>query len=431
MDFEPSVSSEQLSAFRREFHRHAESGFSEFWTTAFLASRLSEAGCAVLVGEEALCREARMGVPEEAVQQARLAAALEQGSDPYWLERMHGLTGLIADIRPDLPPHTVLRFDIDAVDVDESLSPAHLPAREGFRSLNAHESHACGHDGHAAIGLGTALELVRLKDRLRHNVRLIFEPAEEGLRGAAAMVKAGAVEGAKYFFAAHIGVNARQAGELVCGTEGFLASTKFDAEFFGKAAHAGAEPHEGRNSLLAAASAVLNLHAIPRHGKGETRIAVGRMESGTGRNVIPSYAKLVCETRGSSTEVNDWMFEQARCVLEHSAAMYGQECRITLMGGGGTAESDRAMCELVRRVTENIPYFRPELVKDMGRGFGADDACAFLEAVQAQGGMGTYAQIGSVLPAGHHSPDFDFDESLLLPSVELFCRVALELDARA
>ena len=82
MDFEPSVSSEQLSAFRRDFHRHAESGFSEFWTTAFLASRLSEAGCAVLVGEEALCREARMGVPEEAVQQARLAAALEQGAAP-------------------------------------------------------------------------------------------------------------------------------------------------------------------------------------------------------------------------------------------------------------------------------------------------------------------------------------------------------------
>ena len=429
MDFQPSVTSAQLSRFRREFHRHAESGFSEFWTTAFLAGALSEAGCAVKVGKEAICREARMGVPNEEVQQARLSVALEQGADPVWLKRMDGLTGLVADIRPDLPLRTVLRFDIDAVDVEESCSAEHLPVREGFRSLNSGHCHACGHDGHAAIGLGVALELLRIKDRLRHNVRLIFEPAEEGLRGAAAMVKAGVVQGAKYFFSAHIGVNARQNHELVCGTEGFLASTKFDAEFFGKAAHAGAEPHEGRNSLLAAANAVMNLHAIPRHGKGDTRIAVGRMESGTGRNVIPAYAKLVCETRGSSTEVNDWMFEQAKRVLEHSAAMYEQEYRITLMGGGGPAVSDSAMCEVVRRAGEHIPYFKPGLIKDMGRGFGADDACAFLDAVQKQGGMGTYAQIGSCLSAGHHSPDFDFDESLLLPTVELFCRVALALDS--
>ena len=429
MGFAPAVSEKQLSEFRRIFHRHAESGFSEFWTTAFLAERLHEAGGLVKVGEEAICREARMGVPDEEKQKTRISSALEQGADPKWLERMDGLTGLIVEIRPDLPLQTVLRFDIDAVDVEESSSPDHIPAREGFRSLNAGHCHACGHDGHAAIGLGVALELLRIKDSLRHNVRIIFEPAEEGLRGAASMVEAGAVDGAKYFFAAHIGVNARQAHELVCGTEGFLASTKFDAEFFGKAAHAGAEPHEGRNSLLAAASAVMNMHAIPRHGKGETRIAVGRMESGTGRNVVPAYAKLVCETRGSSTEVNDWMFEQASRIIEHSAAMYGQDFRITRMGGGGTAVSDQAMCELVRRVSGNVPYFHPELVREMGRGFGADDACAFLEAVQKQGGMGTYAQIGSRLPAGHHSPDFDFDESLLQPAVELFCRVALELDS--
>ena len=430
MDFMPSVLPEQLSAFRRLFHKHAESGFSEFWTTAFLASRLSDAGCSVKLGSAAICREARMGVPGEDVQEARLANALEQGADPKWLERMEGLTGLVADIRPDLPLRTVLRFDIDAVDVEESSSPEHLPTREGFRSLNTGNCHACGHDGHAAIGLGVALELLRIKDSLRHNVRLIFEPAEEGLRGASAMLKAGVVDGAKYFFAAHIGVNARQPHELVCGTEGFLASTKFDVEFFGKAAHAGAEPHEGHNSLLAAASAVLNLHAISRHGKGDTRIAVGRMESGSGRNVIPAYAKLVCETRGSSSEVNDWMFEQARRIIEHTAAMYEQDYRITLMGGGGTASSDSAMGDIVRQASQSIPYFKSEFVKDRGQGFGADDACAFLEAVQKQGGMGTYAQIGSHLPAGHHSPDFDFDESLLQPSVELFCRVALALDAR-
>ncbi len=428
MEFSPSITQEKLSEFRRAFHRHAESGYSEFWTTAFLAGYLAGAGCTVRVGETAVCRDARMGVPCEELQKAREAAALAQGADAAWLTRMDGLTGLVVDIRPDLPLCTLLRFDIDAVDVEESSSPAHRPAQEGFRSLNVGACHACGHDGHAAIGLGVALELFRLRDRLKHNVRIVFEPAEEGLRGAAAMIKAGVAERAKYFFAAHIGVNARQKHELVCGTEGFFASTKFDVELFGKSAHAGAAPHEGHDSLLAAASAVLNLHAISRHGDGETRIAVGRMEGGSGRNVIPSYAKLVCETRGSTSKINAWMFEQARGIVEHTAAMYGQEYRITRMGGGGTASSDEAMCRIVRRAAEKIPYFHSELMKDMGRGYGADDACAFLETVQKQGGIGAYAQIGSPLAAGHHSGDFDFDESLLLPSVELFCRVALELD---
>ncbi|MBQ8172998.1 MAG: amidohydrolase, partial [Mailhella sp.] len=100
MDFKPFITQEQLAEYRHMFHQHAESGYSEFWTTAFLASHLAEAGCAVKVGEAAICRDARMGVPGEDVQKAREAAALAQGADASWLARMAGLTGLIVDIRP-------------------------------------------------------------------------------------------------------------------------------------------------------------------------------------------------------------------------------------------------------------------------------------------------------------------------------------------
>ena len=429
--FTPSVSQDELVRYRREFHQHAESGLSEFWTTARLAELLSRAGYDVQVGESVMKREARLGVPDDETQAARLAAALEQGADPGWIRKMDGLTGLVVDVRPDLPAHTVLRFDIDAVDVEESAdSSAHKPAKEGFRSVNDGECHACAHDGHAAIGLGTALELLRHKDEFRHNVRLVFEPAEEGGRGAAPMVAAGVMDGARYFFAAHIGVHARQNHELVCGTEGFLATTKFDVEFFGRSSHAGSDPHEGHNSVLAAASAILNMHAIPRHGRGGTRITVGRMEGGTGRNVIPSYAKLVCETRGASTEINEYMFEKAKRIIEHTAAMYEQDFKITIMGQVGCAVSDREMIDVVKDASRGIPYFRQDLVREMGQGFGTDDACTFISAVQKQGGFGTYAQIGSELPAGHHNQRFDFDEALLQPSVELFCRVAFALDEK-
>ncbi|MBR3880891.1 MAG: amidohydrolase [Mailhella sp.] len=429
MSFTPSVSQEKLVEYRRAFHQHAESGLSEFWTTAYLAKELAAAGFDVKVGHEIFDVSKRMGLPDEATQQARLEAALAQGADPEWIARMDGITGLVVDLRPDLPMHTVLRFDIDAVDVDESAANEHLPAREGFRSINNCECHACAHDGHATIGLGTALEMLRYKDQLKHNVRIIFEPAEEGSRGAAPMVSAGVVEGAKYFFAAHIGVNAQQDHALVCGTQGFLATTKFDVEFFGRASHSGADPHEGKNSLLAAASATLNMHAIPRHGRGNTRVTVGRVESGTGRNVIPSYAKLCCETRGESTEINEYMFEKAKLIVEHSAGMYEQDYKITVMGKSDTAVSDWPMIELVKKVSEDVPYFHRDLLVEMGQGFGSDDANAFIQAIQKQGGYGTYAQIGSYLPVGHHNQRFDFNEDLLQPAVELCCRMAMAMDA--
>lgn len=118
-------------------------------------------------------------------------------------------------------------------------------------------------------------------------IRLIFQPAEEGARGALPMSEAGAVDGVDVLFGFHIGFKAEGPGSLICGTQGFLATTKRDVLFSGVPAHAGAAPEEGKDALLAACSAVVNLHAISRNGKGGTRIAVGRLEGGEARNVIP------------------------------------------------------------------------------------------------------------------------------------------------
>lgn len=429
MTFMPTVSQEQLVTFRRDLHRHAESGFSEFWTTSYLAEKLTSFGCEVHLGDEVMDRSALMGPLDQKIQEERLLAALAQGADPKWIEKMNGLTGAMVDIRPDLPMHTVLRFDIDCVDVNESEELTHKPATENFVSLNKNECHACAHDGHAAIGLGVAMELMRCKDQLKHNVRLIFEPAEEGCRGAFPMVKKGLVKNAKYFLSAHIGVYADKDHALVCGTRGHLATTKFDVELFGKASHAGAAPHKGHNSLLAAAAIIQNLHAIPRHGDGGSHINVGMLTGGTGRNVIPDYAKLVCETRGATTEIDQYMFEKAKLIITHVAAMYEQDVKFTLMGSAGNAVSDKKMIDVVKQAAKEIPYFHEDLITEMGKGYGADDACTFMNAVQEQGGFGTYAQIGSKLCAGHHNQCFDFNEDLLQPAVELFCRAAFIIDA--
>ena len=425
-----SISQKKLTTLRRLFHRHAESGMAEFWTTARIAEEVTALGLEPIMGERVCAPAARMGVPEPDVLRDAQKRAEQEGASPLLLKRMNGITGLVVDIRPDLPVHTVLRFDIDAVDVQESLSPKHVPAKEGFASIHEGVSHACGHDGHIAIGLGLASELVRVRGNLTHNVRLLFQPGEEGCRGAKAMVAAGWLDGARHFLAAHIGMWAKEDHALVCGARGFLATTKFDVEFSGRAAHAGAEPQKGANSLLAAASAALNMHALPRHGEGDSRITVGMLEAGSGRNIIPDHARMMCETRGASTDVNNYMFEHCRSIIEHTAAMYDQRSRIRLMGGSDNADSDDSMIRIVRDAALSIPWFRKERLHDTAPGFGSDDACVHMAAVQQQGGDASYIMLGSALAAGHHAPDFDFHEAVLLPSVALLKNVVLALDKR-
>ena len=427
--YTPLISRERLTAWRRLFHRHAETGMAEFWTTARLAEELTALGLSPVVGERVSAAEARMGVPDGEILDAARRRAKREGASRPWLERMNGVTGLVADLRPDLPLHTVLRFDIDAVDVQESLRESHLPYREGFASLHEGICHACGHDGHIAMGLGLAHELAARRTELKHNVRLLFQPGEEGCRGARAMAAAGWLEGARHVLAAHIGMWADEDRSLVCGAQGFLATTKFDVQFTGRAAHAGAEPQKGANSLLAAASAALNMHALPRHGEGDSRVTVGRLEAGSGRNTIPASASMACETRGATSAVNDYMFEHCRAILEHTAAMYEQRCRIRLMGGSESASSDESMIRVVREAALSMPWFRPELVRDTAPGFGSDDACVHMAAVQKQGGDAAYLMLGSRLAAGHHSPDFDFNEDVLPPAVELLAKIVLSLDA--
>ena len=427
-DHSLSISQEQLSALRRLFHQHAETGMAEFWTTARIAQELEETGLSPLVGECVSLAEARMGVPDENTLRKARERALREGAPKAWLERMNGITGLAVDIRPDLPAHTVLRFDIDAVDVEESEKPSHLPHQEGFASLHRGICHACGHDGHIAIGLGLARELAKRKESLTRNVRLLFQPGEEGCRGARAMAGAGLLEGTRHMIAAHIGMWARRDHSLVCGARGFLATTKFDVTFTGRAAHAGAEPHKGANSLLAAASAALNMHALPRHGDGDSRVTVGTLNAGSGRNVIADHAIMTCETRGATTTVNDYMFEHCRSIIEHTAAMYEQHCRIRLMGGSDSADSDDSLIRIVREAARSVPWFHEELVRDTASGYGSDDACVPMAAVQRQSGDAAYLMLGSRLAAGHHAPDFDFNEDTLLPSVQLLRTIVLALD---
>lgn len=414
--------------YRRDIHRHAEAGWLEYYTASLVAKELENLGIEALMGRDVLDAEARMGLPSPKDRERMYQRAIEEGADPSYAVRMKdGFTGVVGRIGTGNGPVLGFRFDMDAVEVGESASEAHLPTRLGFASLHPEAMHACGHDGHTAIGLGLAHILSNLKDHLKGTVLLIFQPAEEGARGAKAMLASGIVDPVDFLFGIHIGVKATANGEFYCGSDGFLATSKLDAFFHGHSVHAGLAPQDGKNALLAAATAVLNLHAIPRHGEGETRINVGKLEAGSGRNVVPAEAHLVLETRGRNADIDRYMREYAERILHHAASMHEVECRVQPMGEGVDAMSDDDLVDLVFRLAEKHRIF-PLLKRKVSEFGGSEDFTHLMRRVQSRGGKATYLMLGSKLAGNHHTQTFDFDETCLIKGVEILSRLALEVD---
>jgi len=417
----------KLRQLRREFHRCPESGWTEFAATARVIGLLREMDLPVQFGRSVHVREKMMGLPDDAAMEVCWQRALEEGADAALLREMRGgYTGCVTEIRGALPgPVVAIRVDMDCNDLSECAEADHRPAAEGFASVHPGCMHACGHDAHMAIGLGVAARLCQCRDRLRGTVRLIFQSAEEGLRGAASMTAAGVVDGCERFFALHVGLSDMPTGTVAASARGFLASTKFDVELEGLEAHAGLNPEQGRNAMAAGATAVLNLLAIPRHRGGESRVNVGTFHAGSGRNVIPGKAVLTVETRGETGEVNRYVEERAKKVCLAAADMYECSCAIRHMGGAGTTRCDRELAERAEAVLKTVDGVEA-VVQDFSFG-GGEDAVTMMERVRQQGGQATMLVFPMPLCAPHHSPRFDVDEDVISLAVRCMTALALEL----
>jgi len=249
---------------RRDIHRHPELGFTEMRTAALVAERLTKLGFAVRIGPEVMQADSMLGVPNADTLQSRATELRGDNMAAPWLNRMPGgQTGIVAELTRSDGPISAYRCDMDALPLAEANEAGHKPADEHYVSERAGVHHACGHDGHTAIGLGFAEWLAATESDWSGTVKLLFQPAEEGGRGALPMADAGVVDDADWFFAAHLGVGL-PSRQIATATHGMLNSTKLDVKFTGAPAHAGANPEDGRNALLASATAILNLHAISR-----------------------------------------------------------------------------------------------------------------------------------------------------------------------
>lgn len=422
--------------YRREFHKFPETGWREIRTSARIAEILEKMGYQhILMGPEvveisSVAPFIRMTAKET---EDVMKRAKSQGASTEYVERTKEFPGVIAILDTGIPgPTTAFRFDIDCLPYEEFDADGYPPKELGFLSQNSNCVHACGHDGHTAIGLGAAEVLLTNKEKLCGRIKFIFQPAEETFYGAQSIVDKGHLDDVDYFIALHIALTAEgiplPSHSIACGCKDFLSDRQLDVTFLGKAAHPCGASQEGKNALLAACSAALNLHCIAPHEEGLCRINVGTLHAGIAINTIPPQAELSVEFRGESTTIAKYAENRVFDVLNGTAKAYDMAYEYLDYGEVPAGKSDDALMEIIEESAKNIPWF--EKIYYEGNVGGTDDATIMMSRVQENGGIAVYTGIGADTTQPLHNPQFDFDEDAIAASIELCKAVILEIHHR-
>nr|WP_300306086.1 amidohydrolase [Halomonas sp.] len=371
---------ERLIAFRQELHRYPELSCQEQQTAQRIVTMLQQSG----------------------------------------VDEVHesiGGHGIVAVIHGRQPGPTVgLRADIDALPLQEMTGLAH-------RSAHANVMHACGHDGHTAMLMGAALDLVKTRPA-RGQVILIFQPAEELGTGAPAMIKDGLLE--RFPMQAVFGLHnwpGVEAGAFVLHDVPHMASSDdFEVCFHSEGGH-GAMPHLTTDPIVAAGLFVTAVQQVVSRNVDPENIAVislGSLQSGHASNIIPTTARMKGTARCFKPDVRQQLERRVREVAEGIARACG--CDVTLDYSPSTPAvvNDSTCTKLCREVIE--AQWGHEHLVSHPISMGADDMGYLLEAVP-----GAYVWIGngkgSDAPA-LHQPDYDFNDDILEKGSDFLAGVA-------
>lgn len=410
---------------RRDFHKFAEPGWREFRTTAKIIETLEASGIPVKYGHEIINKNYLWSYPAPEEIDAHIARALNQGANPAIIEKMGKFSGACAVIETGRPgPVVALRFDIDCNDVGEDVSRDRQPVSESFCSVNKGCMHACGHDGHGSLGLALCLALNERKEELTGLVKILFQPAEEGVKGAQSIAEGGILDDVDIFITGHLGMGWKT-GELVALSRGFLSTRKVDAVFKGLSAHAGASPQDGKNAILAACAATLGMHTACQDARGAARINVGTIHGGSGRNVVADRAVLQLETRGETAKIEQTVYDYAVNCLEGAAKMFGCTCSTEIKGSASSADSDKELEPYISAAASHVAEIT-NYVPESGFS-GSEDATYLMAKVQEHGGKAAYMCLGADIAAPHHNSKFNFDESALLIGLKLYASIIWEI----
>jgi amidohydrolase len=384
----PHISSEveklvpNLIELRRDFHRHPELGFQEERSARVVAERLKLLGYTV-----------RTGV---------------------------GKTGVVGFLKGGKPGKTVLlRADIDAL-------PIHEEATVAWKSETPGRMHACGHDANTAIGLTAAEILAKELPALSGNVLFIFQPAEEILSGAAAMLRDGALEGVTVdaAFAVHM------QNEMPAGTVGLrsgplmTSADRLDLSVVGKGGH-GAFPHLASDPIMAAAQIITAVQTLVSRETPPLQMSVlsiTTLKAGTAFNIIPDAVEMSGTFRCYDTDLRETLMGSLRRVAESVAAALKCKAEVRNEWLTPAVVNDPTLTRIVQELATEI--LGEKQVVEMQPLTGSDDIAYFWQKIP-----GCYAFVGSAKTDGspvaqHHNAKFDIDESVMATGVDLLVRAA-------
>jgi len=375
---------DDVIALRHQLHKHPELSAQEEETTALLKIFLENAGLKV-----------------------------SAFSDHY---------GLIADLVVDeTKPFVALRGDIDALPIDERTDAAYASRKPGIM-------HACGHDSHTAILLGTAIAMTKIKHHLTNNVRFIFQPSEEITEGGSSqMIEDGALVNVKAIFGLHA-YPYLNTGQIGYKYGMMLASADtFVIEIFGKSSH-GARPHEGVDAILVTSMAVNSLNHIvsrqidPLH---PAVISLGTIEGGKAANVICDHVKVCGTVRTVNHEVRHSIPEMMEISLKGISRSMHANYDFKYTFGSPEVCNDNTMVDLLRATAEDI-IGEENSVDLMDPVMGGEDFGRYLELVP-----GAFFRLGTCNPdkstcVSQHNARFDVDDDALVIGMKIMAATAIK-----
>ena len=361
---------ERLRAWRRDLHQHPELAFEERRTAGIVADHLKQLGL-----------EVQMGI---------------------------GKTGVVGVLEGAHPGSTVmLRFDMDAL-------PVHEETGLSFASQTAGKMHACGHDGHTAIGMAVATLLVEQQKQLAGMVKLVFQPAEEVANGALSMIADGVLSAPTpdVVFGLHLwsleptGYVAVKAGSV------WAAADRFTLEIIGRGAH-GAMPHQGVDAIMVAAYALAHLQAVVSRERDPLQpvvLTVGQIKGGDAFNILAERVQMAGTLRTFDAAGRSHVIERMHGVLAGVCAAHNASYHLQFLDYAPPLVNDSLATAHLRTVASAL--LGPEAVYDGPLMMVSEDMAEFLERVP-----GCYFILGAKPQhrpfEPHHSPRFDINEDAL------------------
>lgn len=375
---------DEIIKWRRDFHKHPETGFDLTRTSSIVANLLKDWGIKVETGI--------------------------------------GKSGVVGIIEGREGKTVALRADMDALPMKEENDVSYKSETDG-------KMHACGHDGHTAMLLGAAKVLSQNRDKINGKIKILFQPAEEGPApgGALPMMNDGALNGVDAIFGMHL-TTSQPIGKIGINMGASMASTDvFEIKLIGKGGHAGL-PHKAVDAISMGARVVTEIQYMVSREMNPLEplvVSIGTIHGGYVSNVIAESCEISGTIRTFSEDLRSLIISRIKNIVKHIAEISGGRYEINIIPGLPPLVNNIDMAQFAVNVVNNI-LGKENVIVQKNPSMGGEDFAYYLKEVPGAffwiGGGNKNKGFTNML----HHPKFDFDEDALVLGSKIHTKLALD-----